>query len=89
MLNLVLLSTVTIAAAQLVVQPQHRNNTNESPRSIPVDITSLLNNRGFGKDIGDANFDGSNSMVKAQSNNCSKLTILEVATLLNFCRQQH
>lgn len=36
--------------------PGHQN-------TIPVDLRALRNNRGFGKEVGDANFDGQGSML--------------------------
>lgn len=61
MLFLVFLTLSINIAAQLVVQPQRRENTNKTSRAIPVDITYLFNNRGFGGAVGDADFDGYNS----------------------------
>ena len=59
MFSVVFLANVASVAAQLIIQPQHRNNTNEVSRSVPLEINHLFNNRGFGKVGGDANFDGS------------------------------
>ncbi|KAK7943124.1 glycoside hydrolase [Apiospora aurea] len=58
LLSAVFLASLSSVAAQLVIQPQHRNNTNEVSRTIPIDVGHLFNNRGFGKSGGDANFDG-------------------------------
>ncbi|KAK8069400.1 hypothetical protein PG994_006016 [Apiospora phragmitis] len=66
MLSAVLLASVSSVAAQLVIQPQHRNNTNEVSRTIPIDIVHLFNNRGFGKAGGDANFDGAGQCYPAE-----------------------
>ncbi|KAK7931825.1 glycoside hydrolase family 29 protein [Apiospora marii] len=66
MLTAVFLATLSSVAAQLVIQPQHRNNTNEVSRSMPIEIDHLFNNRGFGKVGGDANFDGTGRCYPAE-----------------------
>ena len=48
-------------------EKKHKNNSNELTRSFPLNISNLFDNRGFGKDIGDANFDGSNSRLTAKA----------------------
>lgn len=52
-----------VVSAQLVIQPQHRDNTNETSRAVSLNITDFLDNRGFGQTVGDANFDGYNSKL--------------------------
>ncbi|KAK8879926.1 glycoside hydrolase [Apiospora arundinis] len=66
MLSAVFLVGVSSVAAQLVIQPQHRNNTNEVSRTFPVKVDHLFNNRGFGKAGGDANFDGAGRCYPAE-----------------------
>lgn len=68
MLSTVFLACLSSVAAQLVIQPQHRNNTNEASRSIPIEIDHLFNNRGFGKVGGDADFDGTGRKYLARPN---------------------
>lgn len=48
-------------AAEVIFQPQQAANSVNISRSIPLDLTDLLDNRGFGKDVGDADFDGEHS----------------------------
>lgn len=55
------LLVLPVTAAQLVYQPQHADNTNGSSRAVPLNITHLANNRGFGMTVGDASYDGYNS----------------------------
>ncbi|KAK8044989.1 hypothetical protein PG993_005013 [Apiospora rasikravindrae] len=66
LLSVVFLASLSTVAAQLIIQPQHRNNTGEVSRTIPVGIDHLFNNRGFGKAGGDANFDGAGRCYPAE-----------------------
>ncbi|KAK7992123.1 hypothetical protein PG988_000917 [Apiospora saccharicola] len=66
MLSAVFLASLSSVAAQLVIQPQHKNNTNEVSRTIPIEIGRLFDNRGFGKVGGDANFDGTGRCYPAE-----------------------
>ncbi|KAG8162990.1 hypothetical protein KVR01_007468 [Diaporthe batatas] len=52
--------------ASLVVNPKNSPGVAGSISSLPVDISSLRNNRGFGNSPGDADFDGSGASYPAE-----------------------
>lgn len=54
-----------VAVAQVIFQPQHAANSKNVSRSISVDLSEYLDNRGFGMQPGDANFDGTDSSYPA------------------------
>lgn len=69
LLSAFLLSLVPLALGQggLVVNPKNQNNhESHSAGSLPIDISSITNNRAFAKSPGDANFDGIHSGYPAK-----------------------
>ena len=54
-----------VALAQVIFQPQHAGNSKNVSRSVPIDLSEHLDNRGFGMQPGDADFDGTNSSYPA------------------------
>ncbi|KAK8098567.1 glycoside hydrolase family 29 protein [Apiospora kogelbergensis] len=93
MFSIMFLVSVASVAAQLVIQPQHRNNTVEVSRSIPLGINHLFNNRGFGKVGHDANFDGNGRIVLSSNQGCYPAEFLPGEILLyngiNFAFPQY
>jgi hypothetical protein len=59
-----LTTTVAVGYAQ-VLNPLHTSTQYSAGTTEPLDITSFLDNRGFGTSPGDADFDGSQSMETA------------------------
>jgi hypothetical protein len=50
----------SLISAQVLFQPQNEATSRQVIKSTPLNITNLHNNRGFGRKIGDANFDSFN-----------------------------
>lgn len=62
------LAALTAAAAagfELVINPKNRQNSIEPSSSVPIDLSPLRNNRGFGREPGDADFDGEGNAYPA------------------------
>lgn len=59
------LAAVALGQGGLIIDPKNADD-GVSVKSIPIDISSLFNNRGFAKYPGDANFDGVHSGYPAQ-----------------------
>ena len=52
---------VGYVTAEVIFQPQNAANSKNASRSITLDISDLYDNRGFGKEVGDADFNGYHS----------------------------
>lgn len=57
---------LTLAQGGLVVNPKNANDGASGIASLPIDLSNLVNNRGFAMGAGDANFDGYHSGYPAQ-----------------------
>jgi alpha-L-fucosidase len=70
----VCLLPLCLAQDGLVIDPKNADNGGGGGRSIPIDLTTLANNRAFGMSPDDANFDGLHSAFPAQFLPPSNLT---------------
>jgi len=61
MLSLYLFIGVVSAQGGLVVNPKDANNGPSGTGSMPMDLSGMVNNRGFAMYPGDADFDGIHS----------------------------
>ena len=52
---------LVLAQGGLVINPKNADDGTTGTASIPIDLSQLVNNRGFGMIPGDANFDGIHS----------------------------
>jgi alpha-L-fucosidase len=68
MLSSLLLTLLPLSLAQggLVVNPKNANDGASGISSLPIDLSGLVNNRGFAMSPGDADFDGIHSGYPAQ-----------------------
>ncbi|KAK3700557.1 hypothetical protein LTR37_015885 [Vermiconidia calcicola] len=57
---------LVLAQGGLVINPKNADDGTTGTASIPIDLSQLVNNRGFGMIPGDANFDGIHSGYPAQ-----------------------
>lgn len=57
---------VVLGQGGLVVNPKNANDAQQSAVSLPIDLSALVNNKGFGMTPGEANFDGLHSGYPAQ-----------------------
>ncbi|KAK7755056.1 hypothetical protein SLS62_002871 [Diatrype stigma] len=53
------------SSEQLVINPKNRQNSAEASSAVPIDLSHLRNNRGFGREPGDADFDGAGNAYPA------------------------
>jgi hypothetical protein len=53
---------LSLTSAQVIFQPQNESTSQQVIKSTPLNITGLYNNHGFGRKIGDANFDSLNGL---------------------------
>ena len=61
-----ILPLLASVSAQATFNPQYKDNGGTNSASLPLDISSLFDNRGFAMQPGDANFDQLNSGYPAQ-----------------------
>lgn len=57
---------LALARAQVIFKPQNADNGGSYAPSVPLDLSSLFDNRGFAQKPGDADFDGKHSGYPAQ-----------------------
>lgn len=62
---LVLWSISAAAGFDFTIDPKYAQNSHSSAPSLPIDISSLRNNRGFGSSPSDANYNGFNAAYPA------------------------